>query len=461
MIAGNLYRDRAIVVAIQQQRQSRRGEEGVGLRGLDAADDVDRLGVVGHLDDVAVAEVLVQAGGHAQRIGEVVDAAQFAVHVRPMPVIPFVHGDGHGMRIEQAELGLELAMPLRFLANGILQQSDVPGDGQLLFLPGRAAAIEVLGNVVHGIAAIAEHPLRPADLLIRVVLAVEAAEIAHTDQLDRGVHRPHGLRDAVVLLDVMAQLHEAELPGAEHLVANAPVLDAVGRPMAILRSPPAADGTRRTVAVLDLLGGRVIVAESRIDGNHRFGADLPTEIDEVVESEVVVLHAGPGGVLARRSAVAIADPVAPVVPADEVAARPAIHRRAQLLEQRERIGPHAANVVGRHQGGRADHHITVSDVDLQHRLVRAGPGGELQWISPIPAADPADPHDLAAIVAFAPDQCDIHERPRFARGEPDVADIVFAFDHRQVALADAGARLDSRRVRADEGVLLDHRHRIC
>ena len=60
---------RAEFAAIEQQGQGGRVEERGRLRGLDAADDVHRLGVVGHVDDVAVAEILVQAGGDAEGVG--------------------------------------------------------------------------------------------------------------------------------------------------------------------------------------------------------------------------------------------------------------------------------------------------------------------------------------------------------------------------------------------------------
>lgn len=57
--------DRAEMLAIQLQHQPSRVEAGRRLAGLDAADHVDRLRVVGHQDDVALPGVFVQTGGDA------------------------------------------------------------------------------------------------------------------------------------------------------------------------------------------------------------------------------------------------------------------------------------------------------------------------------------------------------------------------------------------------------------
>ena len=48
---------------------------------------------------------------------------------------------------------------------------------------------------------------------------------------------------------------------------------------------------------------------------------------------IVVLDTLPCRVLARRPAVAVTDAVLPVIPADEVASRPAIDRCIEFLQQ--------------------------------------------------------------------------------------------------------------------------------
>ena len=112
------------------------------------------------------------------------------------------------------------------------------------------------------------------------------------------------------------------------------------------RRPPLAYSTSSTAAC--------DVAQPAVDGDVGLGLEQPAEGHELVDAEVVVLDALPGRVLARRAAVAVADAVVPVVAADEIAARPAIDRRVEFLEQRERVGPHAVDVVGRHERDGAD-----------------------------------------------------------------------------------------------------------
>ena len=58
----------AEMLAVELQHQPGRVEPGGRLAGLDAADHVDRLGVVGHEDHVALPGVFVQAGGDAQGV---------------------------------------------------------------------------------------------------------------------------------------------------------------------------------------------------------------------------------------------------------------------------------------------------------------------------------------------------------------------------------------------------------
>ena len=93
------------------------------------------------------------------------------------------------------------------------------------------------------------------------------------------------------------------------------------------------------VGILDFLDGRLHVAQAAVDGDVRIGAQLAAEGHEFVDAEIVVFDALPGGIFPRRPAIGIAQAVAPVVSADEIAARPAIDRRVQLLEQRQRVGP--------------------------------------------------------------------------------------------------------------------------
>jgi hypothetical protein len=85
------------------------------------------------------------------------------------------------------------------------------------------------------------------------VLAIDPAQRAAADQFQSGIGFEHGGGHQIVFLRVMAQLHEAQLPSAPHLVAHAPVLHPVRFRMAVLRPPSAANRFRRAVGVFDLL----------------------------------------------------------------------------------------------------------------------------------------------------------------------------------------------------------------
>src|SRR5262245_55073749 len=78
-------------------------------------------------------------------------------------------------------------------------------------------------------------------------------------------------------------------------------------------------------------------AEAGVDRDVRLRVQLAAEDHELVHPHVVRLDPLPGGVLARGAAVAVAEPVLPVVAAHEVPARPAVHGGVELLEQREGV----------------------------------------------------------------------------------------------------------------------------
>ena len=70
------------------------------------------------------------------------------------------------------------------------------------------------------------------------------------------------------------------------------------------------------------------------------------------------------------------------IAADEIAARPAIDRRVEFLEQGQRIGAHAVDVVGRHERDGADPQRSLpGGDDFQPALVRIGGGREMPGAS--------------------------------------------------------------------------------
>ena len=225
----------------------------------------------------------------------------------------------------------------------------------------------MLAQQVHVVGAVAKHGFAPL------------ARSADADELDRRIDLPHGLGEFVVLPRVLLQGHMAELPVAVHLVADAPELHAVGLGMAVLGPQLAHGRVGRTVGVLDLFDGRFRIAQPAVDGDVRLGLQVAAKDHELVQAEVVVLDAVPGRVLARRTAVAVADAVRPVIAADEVSTRPTVDRRIQLLQEGQGVGPHAMDVVGGHEGDRADGDGTLADGgDLQPAVVGGSAGREFQ-----------------------------------------------------------------------------------
>ena len=221
---------------------------------------------------------------------------------------------------------------------GLRDAPDLARDlGDMTEHPGQLADIEVLTDQVHEAGGPGQHAFAPGP------------DRADADDLYRRVRRLHDLGEAVVLLDVILKRHMAELPVAVHLVAHRPPLHSPGTVPPVFGAPSAHQGGGCAVDVFDLFGGHGLRALAAVDRDVRLGIDEAAQVQELVDADVVVLDPEPGRVLARRAAVGITDAVLPVVAADEIAARPAIYRRIQLLEQGQDIGTEALDVVCRHQ----------------------------------------------------------------------------------------------------------------
>ena len=169
----------------------------------------------------------------------------------------------------------------------------------------------------------------------------------------------------------------------------------------------------------------------------------------------------PGRVLARRPPVAVADAVAPVVAADEVAARPAVDGRIELLEERQDLGPEAFDIVRRHDRGRSDlERAAARRDDLEPGVLGRRAGLEGEGEGPVIAADGLDREGLAGVRAVAPDEADGDRRGARVSGQDDAPHVFLPFDEGQRLLGDpARARArerHARRVAAREGLDLVH-----
>jgi hypothetical protein len=120
--------------------------------------------------------------------------------------------------------------------------------------------------------------------------------------------------------------------------------------VAVRRAEFAHGRIRSAVGVFEFLDRILHLALSAVDGDVRFRIQGLAEHHEFIQPEIIMLDAFPRGVLARRTAIPIAEAVAPVVTAHEIPARPAIYRRIEFLQQRECVRPHPLHVVRGHQG---------------------------------------------------------------------------------------------------------------
>ncbi len=114
----------------------------------------------------------------------------------------------------------------------------------------------------------------------------------------------------------------AGLPGAVHLVAEAPEPDAEGVLVAVGGAEVGQGGALGVVGVLLEFQGFGDAAGAEVDGHHGFGlgADLAEEGDVLREAEAVGLRRVPGEVEAAGAGLCRADRVFPLVARDEVAA---------------------------------------------------------------------------------------------------------------------------------------------
>ena len=177
-----------------------------------------------------------------------------------------------------------------------------------------------------------------------------AAGRAAGGELDRGVDPAHHLRRLLGDEAVLRRRLVLHLPGAIHLVAEAPELDAVRRLVAVPAAQVRPGGAAGMVAVFEEVAGGVAGAGAEIDGEHRLDVRGPAPVDELVRPERVGLGREPGEVEPRRPFGDRADAVLPVVAGDEVAARVADDGGAELPDEIEHVAPEPALVRGRVAG---------------------------------------------------------------------------------------------------------------
>ena len=317
---------------------------------------VDGLSEVGHLDlaGVAVEDVeghrRVQGVPQRDRLAEDVVGAELGAAA--VPVAPFVDDEPGAVRgIVPAHDGPVVVDDV--LDVSALVQHRVPAPrvepgavfGRLteVGVVVQGEAVDPDAQAAHALQA-AEEVLGPADVSVG---GVPAGSGRHEEraQVDGK------LRDEpAVFGGVFTAGHVAA--AAPRLVADAPVLDVEGLPVAVGRAL-VGEGERsgRSVAVghpvVELARG----ARADVGRDVGFGADQPAQAHELVNAELVALHRVPSGehavlpvVVRSRTLVRRTDAVAPVVSVGEAASGPAQVRRADALHVVHELLPDAVDV---------------------------------------------------------------------------------------------------------------------
>ncbi len=154
-----------------------------------------------------------------------------------------------------------------------------------------------------------------------------------TSSID-GVDATHRPGDLDGEAPVLVRRLVADLPGSVHLVAEAPQPHVVGVGGAVLDAQVRPPRAARVVGVLEQVAGLLDAAGPEVDGDHRLALDGLRPADELVDADLIGLDGLPRLIEANGPVGRRADAVLPVVPGDEVAARVADNRDAEVAGER-------------------------------------------------------------------------------------------------------------------------------
>ena len=209
----------------------------------------------------------------------------------------------------------------------------------------------------------------------------------------------HLLGGITRLAPVLARLELPDLPGAVHLVAEAPVLDAVRLLVAVGAPQVAPAGAARKVAVLDVGQRGLDAARAEVHAEQRLRADQPAPVDELVGPELVGFERVPCAIHDRRTLGLRAHAVEPVVARHEVPARVADDRHAQLLDLASHVRPEPLGVGERRAwlvDARVDGPSEVLEERAQYTTIEVGPARSrpderARWPTGLRVADGLEP----------------------------------------------------------------------
>src|SRR5699024_6034039 len=203
--------------------------------------------------------------------------------------------------------------------------------GGLIAVP--LGVVGVGGDHVHVVVGLGEDRVLPGaeGLYLRV-------RGAAGDELEVRILLPHGASrlggQAGVLLGGLV----AGLPGAVHLVAQAPHADAVGLGAAVRGALVGQRDALRGVGVLEHVQRLLDTAGAEVDRVHRLDLGLLRPGHDLVQTHGVRVGGVPGEVVAGRTLLHRAHAVLPAVAGDEVAARVAHGADTELAGQGEDVG---------------------------------------------------------------------------------------------------------------------------
>ena len=331
------------------------------LLGHDRGDDVDQLGARGGTDPVAVLEQRDHQRAFHHGVRGRVDVLQQVRCLRPglgmqalagrglplglllvpdvrVPHAPFVEAQRDVVIAVMRGLGR-----IGAVGHGGDEAGHVLGGGQVVLqtLGAALVVVGVAGDEVQIVVGPGEHRALPGAEGRRM-----GAGRAAGHQFQPRLGEFHGVRHLVHGQRVLLGHHVADLPGAVHLVADAPHADAHRFGDAVGHAAVRQFGTRRAVNVFQLLQGGLEASGAHVHGEHDLGAGALAPSVEVVDAYLVGFGAVPGQVAADGAVLAGAGAVLPVVVRHEVAAGVAHAGHAELPDQVEHVGAEALIVGG-------------------------------------------------------------------------------------------------------------------
>ncbi|EGE61069.1 hypothetical protein RHECNPAF_1260048 [Rhizobium etli CNPAF512] len=347
--------------------------------GHDRRNDVDELGDAGDAHPVGTADEGVEDTADLQHVLEIIDVFEQMRRVRPLvarqdllvllvgmvPDVPFVEGNAD--RLLRAFLRLDIV-------NHAADRGDIavelgrPGEivERILLAVGE---IHVQRDVVGAVVALLEDLGFPIGIGLHVGIRRAADH-----EFERLVEAAHRLGRLVGQPAVFIGRLVADLPGAVHLVAEAPQFHIVRIGPAVLAAQIRPIGAAGMIAIFQEVAGGIETAGAEIDGEHRLGIGLLAPVDEFVDADLVGFTGAPGKVEANRALRTRADAIFPIVSRDEVAAGVTAVGRVELADELEHVAAKSV-LVGCGMSGLIDAAVDRSAEMLEKRAVEPGING--------------------------------------------------------------------------------------